>query len=200
MNARSCANRPHQFRWVNRAKKSQIVLPVVSSQRREYIPMSFIDPESIIINSAQVIFDPEPFIFSVLNSKIHMAWVKFAGGKLKTDYRYNAGLCYNTYPLPPISNEQKNDLKRSTMRILSEREQYSEKTLAELYDPDKMPKGLKEAHDVNDIIVEKCYRSKSFINDEERLEHLFKRYETMLAEEPNKGTLFEKPKKTRRRK
>ena len=73
-------DRPYQFRWVNRAKESQIVLPVVSSKRRKYIPMSFIDKKSIIINSAQVIFDPNPYIFALLNSKIHMAWVKLVYG------------------------------------------------------------------------------------------------------------------------
>jgi type I restriction-modification system DNA methylase subunit len=199
-NARSCAHRSFQFRWVNEAVASQIVLPVVSSQRREYIPMSFIDSNTIIINSAQVIFDPKPYVFSVLNSKIHMSWVKFAGGKLKTDYRYNAGLCYNNFPFPSISKQRKEELTQCTLKIIDERLKHSEKTLAQLYDPDKMPEGLKEAHHQNDLAVERCYRSTPFSSDEERLEYLFKLYEKMIQEEKDKDTLFAKQKKTRKRK
>lgn len=200
MNARSCAHRPHQFRWVNKAVKSQIILPVVSSERRVYIPIAFFDNSYIVINSAQVIFDPEPYVFSMLNSKIHLAWAKFFGGKLETRYRYNAGLCYNTFPFPPISNQRKEELTQCTFRILEEREKHPEKTLAELYDPDKMPEGLKEAHRLNDEAVERCYRSTPFNSDEERLEYLFKLYEKMIQEEKEKGTLFEAEKKTRKKK
>ncbi len=183
MNAKSCMDRPFQFRWVNRAKQSQIVLPVVSSQRREYIPMGFVDKETIIINSAQVIFDPEPFVFAILNSRIHMAWVKLVGGKLKTDYRYNAGLCYNTFPVPDISESQKEAITSHAYAVIAAREEYSEKTLAELYDPDKMPDDLRAAHHALDLAVEQCYRSKPFENDEQRLEHLFKLYEEMIEKE-----------------
>ncbi len=183
MNARSCANRPYQFRWVNRAEKSQIVLPVVSSQRREYIPMDFIDKESIIINSAQVIFDPDPFVFGILNSKIHMAWVRLVGGKLKTDYRYNAGLCYNCFPLPDLTEKQKEIICTHVFNLLDERELHPEKTMAQLYDPDKMPDGLRQAHHAMDLAVEKCYRSKPFASDEERLEYLFTLYEEMIRVE-----------------
>ncbi|MEX0963776.1 MAG: DNA methyltransferase [Pseudohongiellaceae bacterium] len=187
MNARSCMDRPYQFRWVNRAKNSQIVLPVVSSMRREYIPMDFVDKESIIINSAQVIFDPEPWVFGVLNSKIHMAWVKIVGGKLKTDYRYNAGLCYNCFPIPGLSDKQKDTISAHVFVLLEEREKHSEKTLAELYDPDYMPDGLRAAHHEMDLAVEQCYRDRPFKSDEERLEYLFKLYEEMIAAESNLG-------------
>ena len=200
MNARSCMHRPHQFRWVNRAIKSQIVLPVVSSERRDYIPMVFTDKTYITINSAQVIFDPEPYVFSVLNSKIHLTWAKFFGGKLETRYRYNAGLCYNTFPFPIISKQRKEELTQCTLNIIDERLKHSEKTLAQLYDPDKMPEGLKEAHHQNDLAVERCYRSTPFSSDEERLEYLFKLYEKMIQEEKDKDTLFAKEKKTRKRK
>lgn len=189
MNAKSCADRPYQFRWVNRAKNSQIVLPVVSSERRAYIPMDFIDKETIIINSAQVIFDPDPYVFGILNSKIHMVWVKLVGGKLKTDYRYNAGLCYNAFPIPDLTDKQKETLKQHAYNILDVRNAHPEKTLAELYDPDKMPDDLREAHQDLDLAVERCYRSKPFTSDEERLEYLFKLYEEMTVNE-QKGELI----------
>jgi hypothetical protein len=91
-------------------------------------------------------------------------------------------------------------LEQSVYRILEEREAHSEKTLAQLYDPDKMPEGLREAHHQNDLAVERCYRSKPFESDEERLEYLFKLYELMIAEEKTRGTLFEMEKKEKKKK
>lgn len=199
MNARSCMDRPYQFRWVNRAEKTQIVLPVVSSERRDYIPMAYVNAQFTVINSAQVIYDPEPYVFALLNSKIHLVWAKFLGGKLETRYRYNAGLCYNTFPWPNISAKRKDEITQGMFRILQEREKHPEKTLAHLYDPDKMPEGLREAHHQNDLSIERCYRSKPFESDEERLEYLFKLYEQMIEEEKSKGGLFEETKKTRKR-
>lgn len=87
-----------------------------------------------------------------------------------------------------------------TFRILEEREKHSEKTLAQLYDPDKMPDGLREAHRLNDLAVERCYRSKPFESDEERLEYLFKLYEQMIEEEQNRGSLFATETKTKKKK
>ncbi len=97
----------------------------------------------------------------------------------------------NTFPFPTISVVNKEELVKNVLKILDEREKHPEKTLAELYDPDKMPDGLREAHHQNDLAVERCYRSKPFTSDEERLEHLFKLYKQMIEEEKNKGTLFE---------
>lgn len=184
------AERPHQFREFIYTANESIIIPRVSSERREYIPIGFLDSESIISDSAFAIFDAQAWLFSILTSKMHMAWVKTVGGRLKTDYRYSASLCYNTFPFPPISDKQKQELEQCTYRILSEREQHSEKTLAQLYDPDKMPDGLREAHRLNDLAVERCYRSRPFESDEERLEYLFKLYEQMIEEEKERGTLF----------
>ena len=183
MNARSCIDRSHQFRWVNRAKEIQIVLPVVSSERRHYIPTAFVDKETIVTNLAQVIYDPKPFVFAVINSRIHMVWVRTLAGRLKTDYRYSAGICYNTFPFPDISDSQKEMLEKCVFRVLEEREKHSEKTLADLYDPDKMPQGLLAAHSQMDLSIEQCYRKQPFTSDEERLEYLFRMYEEMIATE-----------------
>ena len=116
------------------------------------------------------------------------------------DFRYSSVLSYNTFPFPIISKQRKEELTQSTLKIIDERLKYSEKTLAQLYDPDKMPEGLKEAHHQNDLAVERCYRSTPFSSDEERLEYLFKLYEKMIQEEKDKDTLFAKEKKTRKRK
>jgi hypothetical protein len=126
-----------------------------------------------------------------------MLWVRSVGGQLETRIRYSADICYNTFPFPRISNVQKQELEKHVYRILEEREKKKKKTLAQLYDPDKMPEGLREAHHQNDLAVERCYRSRPFESDEERLEYLFKLYELMIEEEKTKGTLFEKKKKSR---
>ncbi|MDP8217682.1 MAG: hypothetical protein P9M03_03035 [Candidatus Theseobacter exili] len=118
---------------------------------------------------------------------------------MRTDISYSVGICYNTFPFPSISNQRKHEITQSVFRILEGREKHPEKTLAQLYDPDKMPEGLREAHRLNDMAVERCYRSKPFERDEERLEYLFKLYEKMIAEEKEQGTLFAKEKKTRKK-
>ena len=198
--ARNYAHLPYRFYMINRAAKTQIIIPRVSSIRREYIPTGFLDSDIIISDSAQAIYDPKVFIFGIINSRLHMTWVKTVAGRLKNDYRYSAVLCYNTFPFPPISEQRKDEITQCVFRILEEREKYSERTLAQLYDPDKMPDGLREAHQENDRAVERCYRNRPFASDEDRLEYLFRLYEKMIAEEKEKNTLFEKPKKTRRKK
>ncbi|MGM0622317.1 MAG: type IIL restriction-modification enzyme MmeI [Bacteroidota bacterium] len=182
------AERSHQFRDTNTPKKNQIIIPRVSSERREYIPSGFLTTDTIISDSAQAIYDTEFWLFGVLTSKLHMVWLKTVGGKLKSDYRYAKDLVYNTFPFPNISNQRKNEITQCVFRILEERAKHSEKTLAQLYDPDKMPDGLREAHRLNDLAVERCYRSKPFETDEERLEYLFKMYERMIAEEKEKNS------------
>jgi hypothetical protein len=200
-NAQACLDRPHQFCMLNTAKSTQIVIPIVSSERRTYIPISFVDDTYIILNSALVIYDPETYIFGILNSKIHLLWVKIFAGRLETRIRYSVGMCWFSFPFPSISEAQKKELETYVYKVLEEREAHSEKTLAQLYDPDKMPDGLREAHHQLDLAVERCYRAKPFETDEERLEYLFKLYEQMIEDEKSKGTLFEteaKPKKKKK--
>jgi type I restriction-modification system DNA methylase subunit len=187
---RNFINYSYRFVQNNEAKKSQIIIPIVSSEEREYIPIGIYDNSIIALSSANVIYDSEPFVFSILTSKMHNLWAKAVSGKLESRIRYSAGVCYNSFPINNISNQRKEELTQCTFRILEEREKHSEKTLAQLYDPDKMPEGLREAHRLNDEAVERCYRSTPFSNDEERLEYLFKLYEKMIQEEKDSNTLF----------
>lgn len=114
---------------------------------------------------------------------MHMIWVRAVAGRLETRIRYSSVLCYNTFPFPHISESQETALKNQALRIIDIRENFSEKTMADLYDPDTMPQELQEAHSNLDKIVELCYRSKPFSNDEERLEYLFNLYEKMILDE-----------------
>lgn len=192
--ANKLALRPHQFRDRHTAKDNMLVIPSVSSERRQYIPCGYTGNDTIISNLALAVYDAEPTMFAIINSRMHMVWVRAVGGKMKTDYRYSKDICYNTFPFPEISLKQKENLNLYVFAILDERAKHPEKTMAQLYDPDKMPKGLKQAHEELDRAVEQCYRLQPFTSDTERLEYLFKMYEEMSRS----GTLFEKQKKPKK--
>lgn len=188
---------PHLFAQITQdTSRDFIIIPSVSSERRDYIPMSFLSKENISTNLCLIISRAEPFILGILLSNMHMVWVRAVGGKLETRIRYSKNICYNTFPFPEINEKQKEQINLHVYEVLEEREKHSGKTLAQLYDPDKMPRGLKEAHHQLDLAIERCYRLKPFENDTERLEYLFKEYEKMI----NKNTLLEKPKRTRKMK
>lgn len=186
--AHKIAERPHQFREMKQSKSISLIFPTVSSERRKYIPIGYLGAEDVIIAPNQAIYDPPPHLFAIISSRIHMAWVRTVAGRLESRIRYSSALCYNTFPFPDISDSQKEVLEECVFKILDEREAHSEKTLAELYDPDKMPRGLRQVHSEMDLAVEKCYRKKLFTSDEERLEYLFKLYEQMIEAEKKKET------------
>lgn len=180
---KALANVPHRFGEVRHRPGTSIIVPSVSSERREYIPMGFLDEGTVISNAANAIYDAEPWVFGLVQSRMHMVWVRAVAGRLKNDYRYSAVLVYNTFPVPDITEGGKTQLQEGAVEILAARERYSGNTLAELYDPEKMPNPLREAHQKLDQIVDSLYRKKSFDSDEERLELLFAMYSKMTADE-----------------
>lgn len=173
------ADRPHQFSEIRYQPTDAIIVPAVSSERREYIPIGFVDKNTVISNSAFAVYDAELWLFALLTSKIHNIWVRAVGGKLEERIRYSATLCYNTFPFPKITKEQKERLTELAEEILLTRENHTEMTLGEMYNPETMPDDLKEAHTALDMAVEQCYRPEPFTSDDERLEYLFKLYEKM---------------------
>ncbi|MBG6063365.1 type I restriction-modification system DNA methylase subunit [Flavobacterium sp. CG_9.1] len=195
---RKKAEFPHQFDETTFIEADSIIIPQTGSEKRNYVPIGFLNSGTIISNAARAIYNAESYLFSLISSKIHIQWVRAVAGRLKMDMQYSNTLCYNTFPFPSINSTQKEELEQCVFRILEERENHSEKTLAQLYDPEKMPAGLREAHRLNDLAVERCYRSKPFDSDEERLEYLFKLYEKMIVEEKEKDTLFAKEKKVKK--
>jgi hypothetical protein len=150
------------------------------------------NPNEVIVAPNFAIYHAQPWLFGVITSRMHMVWVRNVGGKLKTDYRYSAKLCYNTFPFPDITTKQKENLNLYVFAILDERAKHN-KTMAQLYNPTTMPKGLLQAHQELDTAIEQCYRLQPFKNDTERLEYLFKQYEEMVQ----KDTLFAKQKNLR---
>lgn len=174
---------PHKFAQRCFNETHPIILPRISSERREYIPMGFLTKGSVITDSANAIYNAEAWLLAIITSKMHMRWMRAVAGRLEERYRYSSTLVYNTFPFPNITDKQKEEITELVLCVLDEREQHSGKTLAQLYDPDKMPQDLKEAHHQLDLAIEKCYRKKPFKSDEERLEYLFKFYEEMIEKE-----------------
>lgn len=173
------AQYPYKFYFNCHQNTDSIIVPATSSERRRYIPIGFLHHDTIISNSAFAVYDASLWLMGVLTSYMHNLWMKSVGGKLKTDYRYSTALCYNTFPFPNITNEQKEKLTTLAENILLVRENHTEMTLGEMYNPESMPMDLKVAHQALDIAVEQCYRPEPFSSDEERLEYLFKLYEKM---------------------
>ncbi|CAM4349694.1 N-6 DNA methylase [Zobellia roscoffensis] len=187
---------PHKFAQRCYQETNAIIIPSTSSEKRKYVPIGFLEEGSVVTNSANVIYTSKIYMFGILTSYLHNLWVKTIGGQLETRIRYSAEICYNTFPFPEINQRQKEQINLHVFAVLEEREKHSGKTMAQLYDPDKMPKGLKEAHHQLDLAIERCYRLKPFTSDTERLEYLFKEYEKMIS----KNTLLEKSKRTRKKK
>ncbi|MFU2181617.1 class I SAM-dependent DNA methyltransferase [Streptococcus pluranimalium] len=156
----------------------QLLVPRVSSESRDYVPMGFVGEDTIISDSAMAVYNAPVYLLGLLMSRLHMTWLRAIGGKLETRYRYSAGLVYNTFPVPELSTKRKNQIEEQVFEILDLREELGG-TLAELYHRDTMPQALREAHQVLDGIVERAYKETPFTSDEERLSHLLKRYKEM---------------------
>lgn len=177
--SREAAATPWRFCSVRHINKPCLVIPIVSSENRDYIPMGYVDSRTIVLNSAHSIYDCPAWLFAILESRMHMAWIRTVCGKLETRIRYSNTLGYNTFPVPGLTDDVKSKLNQSARNILFVRENHSEKTLAELYDPEKMPDDLRQAHLQNDLLVDSLYKKTRFANDEERLSKLFELYEQM---------------------
>lgn len=177
---RKLAATPTRFHVENMPKHSFIVMPSVSSEKRPYIPIGFMKPNTMISNLCFINTKITKFHFGVLTSLMHMAWVRQVCGRLKSDYRYSAKLVYNNFPWPENPTEkQKQKVAEMAQAVLDTREKYPDSTLADLYDPLTMPAPLAKAHAELDRAVDKCYRSKPFTSDRERVEFLFMLYEKL---------------------
>ncbi len=155
-----------------------LLIPRVSSERREYAPIGWLSPPVVPSDAALVLPNSTLVDFALLTSAMHMAWLRYVGGRLKSDYRYSIGLVYNTFPLPP-KDADRSKLEPYAQAILDARNCHPESTLADLYDPDLMPPDLRRAHQALDKAVDQLYRRSGFSSERERIEHLFLLYEQM---------------------
>ena len=173
-----------------------LVIPRASSERREYVPIGWMAPPTILSDAAFVLQDGTLTDFALLTSAMHMAWLRHVGGRLKSDYRYSIGLVYNTFPLPPGSSDR-SKLEPLAQAVLDARAAHPDATLADLYDPDLMPPNLRRAHQAIDRTMDRLYRRTGFASERERVEHLFMLYEKMRA--PLEALMKAKPKRQRPR-
>ncbi len=172
---------PNRFKQRTYKRTNSIIIPRVTSERREYIPIDYLGEDTVISDAAFAMYNAEPWVFGVISSKMHAIWVKTVAGKLKTDVRYSSALAYNNFPVPMLTSDNQSIISKKVMAILDSRQNHTEKTLGQLYDPEKMPDDLRIAHQELDNIIDSIYRRKPFVNDEERLACLFSLYEKMIG-------------------
>ena len=175
------AEYPTLFGEIRQPKTEYIGIPLNTSGNRIYIPFGYFPKDFISNNTMSVVAKSSLFHFGVLASIMHMSWIKYICGRIKSDYRYSNELVYNNYPFPKnVSEKQKKAVEEKAQNVLNIRSQFSDCSLADLYDPLSMPPNLKKAHQELDKAVDNCYGSKSFKNDKERIEFLFGLYEEYL--------------------
>lgn len=171
---------PHLFAQITQPLDSDvIVIPRVTSERRQYIPIGLFERGNIIADSCMVIGSDSLYLFGILTSAMHMLWLRTIGGKLETRFRYSAQIVYNNFPFPHPKKDLRNAIEKAAEEVLLVREDFPTSTLAELYDTEKMPMALREAHQRLDELVERCYSTAPLTSDEQRLEILFKQYELL---------------------
>ena len=180
------AAQSHRFVQISYKTTDSIIVPRVSSERRPYMPIGYVGPETVTSDAAFAVYDAEPWVFALLTSAMHMAWTRAVGGQLETRLRYSNTIVYNNFPMPPLSDTVKEQLDVAALRVLDVREYHCEKTLAELYDPDMMPDDLRAAHEDVDALVDSIYSKRKYETDEQRLADVFRLYEAMNAEEAAK--------------
>ncbi len=157
-----------------------LVVPEVSSERREYVPIGWLEPPVIPSNKLRVLVNATLQDFALLTSDMHMAWMRAVTGRMKSDYMYSVGVVYNTFPIPDEETDLQH-LNPLAQAVLDARADHPDATLAELYDPDLMPPNLCKAHQALDRAVDRLYRPKRFNSERDRIEHLFVLYERMRS-------------------
>lgn len=173
---------PHRFRQIQSiGNLTSIVIPSVSSEAREYLPVGLVGEKSIVSNLAFALYDAQLWNMALIASRLHLVWVKTVCGQLETRIRYSNTLGWNTFPLRKLTEKNKEDLTRCAEDILLAREAHFPATIADLYDPEKMPDNLRRAHERNDEVLERIYIGRKFKNDTERLEKLFDLYTKMTG-------------------
>jgi hypothetical protein len=179
---RDFASRPYRFVQIAGVANSySIVIPTVSSERRAFLPVGLQSAEVIVSNLAFALYDAPLWNLSLIASRLHLVWIATVCGKLETRYRYSNTLGWNTFPVPTLTEKMKTDLTRCAEDILLAREVHFPASIADLYEPEAMPRDLREAHERNDEVLERIYVGRGFRNDTERLEKLFDLYVEMVV-------------------
>lgn len=187
---RELAGRPFSFAEIRHSdmgtSEIPVIVPIHTGEDRDYLPVGGLTPGAVVSNAAFGLYDAPLWNIAIIASKLHLVWIATVCGKLETRYRYSNTLGWNTFPVPPLTEQNKADLTRCTEDILLAREAHFPATIADLYDPEKMPANLRAAHERNDETLERIYIGRRFKNDTERLEKLFELYTIMTTNAPAK--------------
>jgi hypothetical protein len=182
---REQATSAHAFAEIRHGRDSgsavPLIIPIHTSENRAYLPVGALESGAVVSNAAFGLYDAPLWNMALIASRLHLVWIATVCGKLKTDFRYSNTLGWNTFPVPPLTEQNKADLTRCAENILLAREVHFPATIADLYDPDAMPENLRQAHAHNDEVLERIYIGRRFKNDTERLEKLFDLYTKMAA-------------------
>lgn len=181
--AKTAIGRPHRFAWINQPIRQQIAVPKVVSERRPYITAQLLDSNAVVSNRACILLDPQLYELAIISSKLHWIWIATVCVRMRTDLSYSGTIGWNNFPVPLLTEQNKADLTACAEAILLAREAHFPATIADLYDPEKMPDNLRHAHERNDEVLERIYIGRRFKNDTERLEKLFELYTQMTAAE-----------------
>ena len=184
------AETPYLFGEIRQPKTNMIVIPKVSSERRRYIPVAFVSPETIINGSALIVPDASRYEFGIIISNVHMAWMRAVAGRLETRYQYSANNVYNNFPWPNPTEEQKTKIEQTAQAILDARALYPDSSLADLYDELTMPVELRKAHQDNDRAVMQAYGFpvKSSFTESQCVAELFKMYKEISEHDSQQQT------------
>jgi len=174
------ADYPTQFGITIIPDKPFLVIPQVSSERRDFAPFGWLTPPVIPSEKLRLLNDATLWDFGILTSTMHMAWMRAITGRMKSDYMYSVGVVYNTFPWPDVTLAQREKVETLAQAVLDARAAHPTSSLADLYDPDTMPGNLRKAHAALDAAVDKLYRPVPFASDRDRVEHLFGRYEALV--------------------
>jgi hypothetical protein len=172
---------PTRFHVENMPESTFLLIPEVSSERRHYIPIGFMDPDTLCSNLVKIVPGASLYHFGVLSSHMHNAWMRAIAGRLKSDYRYSAKLVYNNFPWPEPNEAKRAAIIKAAQSVLDARAEFPDATMADLYDPVTTPRSLHDSHRKLDRAVEKAYRTQPFTNEPERVAFLLARYGKLVT-------------------
>jgi hypothetical protein len=176
---------PYRFGEVRQSGNEYVIaVAAISSENREYLPCGLLPPGTIVSNKCYALFDAPLWNMALVASRLHWVWIGTVCVRMRTDFSYSNTLGWNTFPVPPLTDQNKSDLTRCAEDILLAREAHFPASIADLYDPENMPGNLREAHERNDEVLERIYIGRRFRNDTERLEKLFELYTEMISTAP----------------
>lgn len=181
ISAKALANSPAEFHVTVIPNAPFLVIPEVSSERRDYVPIGWLEPPVIPSNLVRILPNADRYHFGILTSRMHMAWLRYIGGRLKSDFRYSIGIVYNAFPWPEADESAKAKIRALAEAVLDARARFPDASLADLYDADAMKPELRAAHRNLDKAVDALYKRNGFASDRERVEHLSTLYEKLVS-------------------